>query len=96
MDAGPVDKLVNKFKSQAVHMSHREHTYDLFTRIDPVGIDGKLQVGPQATVRQHHSFGRTGGARGIIDHGQLVGRIVFVMNIFGTETIGEFFSEQFV
>ena len=94
MDVHAADKFIDKFESESVHVSHGQHAYQLFSGRHSEYANGEFQVSPQAAVGKHHSFGGAGCTGGIINHSQIVQIVVFVMHVFRTETVGEFFSEK--
>ena len=89
-------EFVDELKRQAVHVGHREHGYQLGTGLQLQYLVGKLQVRPQAAIREHHSLGVAGGARCIVDDGQFFRLVLMVVDMLFAEVLGVFPAEHLV
>ena len=78
-------------------MSHGQNADDGVASLYLLAQDafGKVVVAPDGTVWNHHAFGKTCRAAGIVDHGEFVRtRFLVVVHVFGTEVLGEFGTEE--
>ena len=53
-------------------------------------------IGKEGAVRQHHSFGESGGTGGVVDHRQFLGGVLIIVDTVGMEAPGIFLSEKLV
>ena len=53
---------VNELEGQPVHVGHGKDGYKFFARRVTHLVKGVAEVGPHTAVREHHAFGRAGGA----------------------------------
>ena len=83
------DELVHQFESHTVKVSRRKQRKDFHTG-SQVGkhFFGKCHIAPHSALWNHHTLGFTGGARGIVDHEQFVGRLAMIVDVRGLQSIG--------
>ena len=77
------------------HGQDGERTAEL-RHVDAQILLTEVDIAPQRTVRQHDSLGEACGARGVVDHAELIRAIDMPADIVHAEGVGEFASEEFV
>ena len=97
MHVGTERHLEEEFEHHTVHVGRREHGDNFAAGFDMrLGQVGEGDVRGQGPVGNHDAFGETGGPGGVVDQGQLVGGILIIIQVFGTEVVGIFLAEALV
>ena len=93
-----LDELKDELKGHAIHVSHGQQRNDAVTGTDFLTHDlhGELQVAPEGAVGYHHALGLGGGTAGVVEHSQLLGGILVVLDVLGAEVHGELLAEEAV
>ena len=53
-----------------------------------------VEVAPQGTIRQHHALGEPRSTTGIVDHSQFLRVVHVIMDVFGSEELRVFMTED--
>ena len=80
-------------------MSHRQDAYGVVARREYLVeyLACKVEVAPHGTVWYHHAFGEACRAGGVVDEGQFVRTLLFVVaDHFFPEILWELLSEKLV
>ena len=98
IDGHAVQELVDELEGHAVHVCHGEHGENLVAgfHILTQHAYGEVVVAPKCAEGNHDAFGVGGGAAGVVQDGQFVGRVAIVVDVVRAEIHGEFLAEETV
>ena len=97
MHVGSDRHLEKELEHHSVHVGGREHGHHVRLVVQfRKHVLRELNVGAKRPVRDHHTLGETGGSGGVVDHRQLVGGVLVVVEVLRLEAVRMAFPEIFI
>ena len=91
-----VGEFKDELKHHSVHVSHGQHAQHLVARLYLLAhhLYCEVAVAPQRAVGNHHALGVAGRSAGVVNECQVVGLILVVADVLGSEVERILLSEE--
>ena len=82
-------KLAKEFARKSIHVSHRQHAQNIAAvfYMRPYALESPLHIACHNPIRQHYALGESGGSTGIINHANIIGLVLEVVDMLLMEEL---------